>query len=478
MMSKSKFNVVKWVIWGIFTVGCTTRGQQETDSVKEITSAGIDISSEHPQYWQYNGETLLLLGGSDEDNLFQHPELDKQLDLLEQAGGNYVRNTLSCRDSGNVWPFGKSEEGLYNLDTWNEEYWNRLEHFLQATSSRDIVAQMEIWATFDFYRDIWEVNPFNPKNNVNYNTRRSKLPEVVDSHPIFTENNFFRSVPDQMALMVVLEYQQKFVDKVLEHSLNYDNVLYCMDNETSVTAEWGRFWADYIRKVALENGKKVHTTEMWDPWDLHHVAHRETMDHPEIYTFVDISQNNHITGDEHWENGLAQIEHLEKINALRPLNNVKIYGNDGGRHKTTRNAIESFCQNVLMGTASARFHRPPSGQGINQIAQACIKSLRDVEKRSISFFEGTASNDLLLSREANEAFCRNINRKEFIIYFPAGGTIDLDLKNQKTDFNLYWLDVLNSSWSDGEKIEGGIVVTIDAPAKDHQIALIQTSEES
>ncbi|MFO7922350.1 MAG: hypothetical protein R6U58_01505 [Bacteroidales bacterium] len=38
-------------------------------------------------------------------------------------------------------------------------------------------------------------------------------------------------------------------------------------------------------------------------------------------------------------------------------NNVKIYGNNGGRHKTTRDAIENFVKNVLMSCASARFHR-------------------------------------------------------------------------------------------------------------------------
>ena len=74
-----------------------------------------------------------------------------------------------------------------------------------------------------------------------------------------------------------------------------------------------------------------------------------------------------------------------EMDLLRPVNNVKIYGNDGGRHQTTQNAIESFCRNVFMGAASARFHRPTSGQGLNHIAQSIIQSMRMVQEASDFF---------------------------------------------------------------------------------------------
>ena len=40
----------------------------------------------------------------------------------------------------------------------------------------------------------------------------------------------------------------------------------------------------------------MQTTEMWDAWNLAHEMHKATFDHPEIYSFVDISQNNHPKG--------------------------------------------------------------------------------------------------------------------------------------------------------------------------------------
>lgn len=52
---------------------------------------------ENPWYWSYRGQPVLLLGGSDDDNLFQWPaeKLIPQLDRIAAAGGNVVRNTMT-----------------------------------------------------------------------------------------------------------------------------------------------------------------------------------------------------------------------------------------------------------------------------------------------------------------------------------------------------------------------------------------------
>lgn len=433
---------------------------------------GIQPSTDHPQYWTYDGDLVLPLGGSKEDNLFQVDDLEEHLDLLKSIGGNYVRNTMSSRDEDNLWPFAKTKDGPYDLEQFDEEYWQRFEKFLKATSDRDIIVQLEVWATFDFYRDNWDVNPFNPKNNVNYEYRRTKLTETVETHPIYAENNFFRSVPRQMAIAQLLEYQQKFVDKLLSHSLKYDHVLYCIDNETSVTSDWGEFWSGYIREKAERMDKTVHVTEMWDPWDLSHAFHRSTFNHPETYAFVEISQNNHITGEEHWLNGLEQIERLKQIGALRPANNVKIYGNDGGRHKTTRDAIEAFTRNVLFGSASARFHRPTSGQGLNSIAQHLIQSIRSVTE-STDFFNMEPSNHLLNSREPNEAFLRAKLNEEYILYFPKAGSVDLSIDETHSEYQIQWLNLLTSKWRETEQISAGRLLDVETPSDDHWIVWIR-----
>jgi hypothetical protein len=351
-------------------------------------------------------------------------------------------------------------------------YWSRFQTLLELTSEREIVVQVEIWATFDFYRENWALNPFNPQNNINYTTERTKLPADVKTHPVYCDNPFFWSVPSHENNMPVLDYQQRFVDKLLSYALAYDHVLYCIDNETSVTSEWGKFWSEYIRKKAAEQGKIIHVTEMWDPWDLDHISHRESFDHPEIYSFVEISQNNHQRGQNHWDNGLRQIEKLRLAGNLRPVNNVKTYGSDQGRHGGgTHNGIQKFIRSTLFGSAAVRFHRPTSGLGLGDTAQAVIQAVREATDR-INFFNAAPHNELLLQREENEAYCRAVPGKEYLVYFPEAGEVEIDLTAAGPGLVLQQLEILSGRWETLSLEEQAGSLTLKSPGK-HYIYILQ-----
>ncbi len=430
---------------------------------------GIEIYPGNPYYWQYEGRPVLLLGGSVEDNLFQIPDLEEHLDALAAAGGNYVRCTMSSRDEGNVWPFKKVGE-LYDLDQWNGDYWLRFATFLEETRRRDVIVQVEVWATFDFYRGNWGRNPFNPKNNSNYSAEESGLPTEVNSHPVQTGNPFFWSVPAENNQPVVLEYQRRFVDELLAYSLQYDHVLYCMDNETSVTAEWGAYWANYIREAAQKAGKTVHATEMWDPWDLDHRMHRATIEHPETYSFVDISQNNHQKGQAHYDN--AQKVRRRIADAPRPLNSVKIYGADGARFGGTRDSVERFWRNIFGGFASARFHRPPSGIGLSERARRMIRSARDVTD-AFDIFRCEPRPDLLGDRQENEAYCLAEPGRQYAVYFPDGGEVSLDLGDAEGQLEMRWYEIEAGLWEEPEPVQGGGKLELACPGPGQWAAVVR-----
>ncbi len=423
----------------------------------------------NPYYWQFKGKPVLLLGGSVEDNLFQIPNLAEHLDLLSAAGGNYVRCTMSCRDDGNVWPFAGTG-GAYDLDKWNGEFWRRFDRFLTETGKRGIIVQIEVWATFDYYRDIWARNPFNPKNNATYTAEASGLPTTVNSHPVKTGNDFFRSVPGAKHLKVVLTYQERFVEKLLAYSLRHDHVLYCMDNETSVTPKWGAYWAAFIRKKAKAAGRQVEVTEMWDKWDLAHPQHNATFDHPETYSFVDISQNNHNKGQTHYDNMQKQRRRLAR--RVRPMNNVKIYGADGGRYGNTRDAVERLWRNVFGGCASARFHRPSSGIGLSKLAQRMIRSAREVTG-AFNLFACKPHADLLSDRDEGEAYCLAEPGKQYAVYFPRGGQVTLNTKDAADHLTLRWYDIDAGKWRKGEKVEAGGTVNLKTPGAGQWAAVIR-----
>jgi len=440
----------------------------ETNRQQPANAKRIEVYPANPAYWQYAGQPVILLGGSVNDNLFQIPNLTEHLELLRSVGGNYVRNTMSCRDPGNVWPFKKTN-GKYDLNQWNTEYWRRFGNFLQLTCDRDIIVQIEVWATFDFYRQPWQQNPFNPKNNINYTSEQTGLPERVDSHPTRCENPFFWSVPAERNQKTVLKYQQRFVDKMLSFSLKFGHVLYCMDNETSVTAKWGKYWAQYIKARAKKVGLHVHTTEMWDAHDLAHPMHRATFDHPETYSFVDISQNNHQRGQNHWNN--AQQQRARIAENPRPLNNVKIYGANDGPFGNDQDAMERFWRNIFGQMASARFHRPPAGLGLGPKAQANIRSARLLLDQ-IDIFSCRPHNDLLANRQSNEAYCLAIPGRQFAVYFTNGGQVSLDIRSLKSPPGIRWLNVMTSRWTAARHLPANDWSALQCPASGQWVALV------
>ena len=433
----------------------------------------IQPYAKNPFYWQYKGKPVLLLGGSVEDNLFQIPDLEAHLDLLASVGGNYVRCTMSSRDEGDVWPFETTPGGKYDLEKPGREFWRRFERFLELTYQRDIIVQVEVWATFDYYRDCWDANPFNPRNNVNYTADAAGLPEVVATHPTKTDNPFFWSVPAEHDNEVVLRYQRAFVDQLLARSLKYPHVLYCMDNETSVTPAWGAYWSEYIKAAAAEAGTVVQTTEMWDPWDLSHEMHSHTFDHPETYSFVDISQNNHNSGQAHYDSALAQRRRLQRSGHVRPMNNVKIYGADTGRFGDDRDGQERFWRNIFAGCASARFHRPPSGLGLNQTAQTHIRSARMLTE-AMEVFSCAPRNDLLKDRDDNAAYCLAEPGRQYAVFFPDGGEVVLDASALGAEGNptVRWLDILAGRWHEPTRIAAGPAVELATPDEGFWVALL------
>jgi len=438
-----------------------------TETGDATASSGILVYQRNPYYWEYNGRPVLLLGGSVEDNLFQVPDIDKQLDILVQAGGNYVRNTMSSRDPGNVWPFQKVGE-KYDLDRWDPEYWQRFSRFLEQTAERDVIVQIEIWATFDFYRDYWKnSNPFNPRNNLNYTATGTGLRETVDSHPVKTGNSFFWSVPGENNQTTLLRYQQKFVDKILSYSLQYNHVLYCMDNETSVTPEWGAYWSRYIKESARAKGKQVYTTEMWDNWDLGHAQHDATIDHPEIYDFVDASQNNHNSGQEHYYNIISLRKRISQ--SKRPINNVKIYGGHG-RFGSEKDGVDRFWRNIFAGAASARFHRPDSGIGISDLAQRMIRSAREVTA-GFDIFNCRPGNDLLRQRETDEAYLLTDDKGAYFVYFPREGSVVIDTQMQSA-VGVKWFDIYEGIWIDGGTCGGQTEIRLSTPVETGCVALV------
>lgn len=465
--------------------GCTTSPNPDNPNDPDgLGGQRIQPYEENPWYWQYKGEPVLLLGGSDQDNLFNHPDLppnglEAHLDRLISAKQNgdtssqvkfYVRNTMSSRDEGNVWWFEKNDNtGLYDLDSFNEEYWDRFENFLKMTADRDIIVQIELFDRFDFAREPWDVNPFNPDNNINFTAEEIGLPAEIETHPGENENPFFFSVPELEDNVVLLQYQEAIVEKVLEISLQHGHVLYCISNETNGSPLWGEYWARFLQERADESDTGIEVTEMWDAWDLTDEEHGHTFNHPDLYSFVDISQNSHQQGQTHWDNMQKAREMLS--DQPRPMNTVKIYGGEPHGHGTEEGTIRLW-RNIFGGVASSRFHRPESGAGLSEIALTHLRSA-SMLVNEVDIFNSYPNNELLKERDENEAYSIAAPDNNYAVYFPDGGSVILDASEAGDSLTVRWLNIMESEWEGPEtkQLTSGIELT--APGDGQWAVLVQ-----
>lgn len=441
----------------------------------------IQPYSENPLYWQYNGEHVLLLGGSWQDNLFNHPiGLEKHLDLLHVVGGNYVRNTMSHRNEGNVFAYAR-RNGKFDLDRWNEEYWRRFEDFLRLTYERDIIVQVEIFDRHDLSTDHqtyggWSKHPFNPANNITYTPEESGLPVDIGSNHGWT-HPFFTVVPALQNNELLLGYQRAYVDKMLSISLNYPHVLYCVQNESSQDLAFGDFWAKHIHRRARETGCPVYVTDMRNQWDITHSNHHHIYNNPQRFNFLDVSQNSTQEGQTHWDRML-------RVRAMvqdhpRPINNNKIYsgGND-------EEAVARMFRIIFAGGASARFHRPHPlegtddhekstrwGLGLSPRAQATLRAARMLTD-AMNLFACEPRSDLLSERSSNEAYCLAETGKQYAVYFPDSGAVRLDISVAKGKLQVRWLDISRNAWQEPQTVTGGGILELKTPGKGHWAALV------
>lgn len=436
--------------------------------------------SENPRYWQYKAKPILLLGGSKTDHIFLAEGLQEHLDEIHEVGANYVRNTMSQREPKELKPYKLLPDGAFDLDQWNEDYWTRFAKMLKWTAEREIIVQIEVWDRFDYSRDNWSHSPWNPANNVNYSFEAVGFDREYPQHPARDRHPFFHTVPGmpkyEPKYDVIRRYQEAFVSKMLSYSLIYGHVLYCMNNETSTPALWGQYWIEFIQAKAAEQGALVYTTDMWDD-----AFQGEKAEHtpiiftdPEHYMFADISQVNSRNFDEdHWRVLLWLIQQVNN-GKPRPCNHTKIYG--GGYHSFgtggLQDGVERFWRNILGGSASSRFHRPPSGNGLNDRAKASIQAARLLES-VIKLWDIEPHMELLEDRRPNEAYLAAKPGEQYAVYFTYGGAVRLNRSDAKGTFTLRWISVTEGTWwGKEEPVEGGSVVKITAPFKGGWVAAI------
>lgn len=425
----------------------------------------VRVYEGNPFYWTINGQPTLLRGGSDGDSLWNYPAFQgeallEHLDALQAAGGNYIRAVMGSREQSvdgieAVYPFarisGGELDGIYDLEVWNEEYFERLAFFLNATRERGLVVQLEFWDRYEYHgsslgRKYWANSPWNPERNINYDVESSGLPvEVTPANPgsAPTTHPFFYTTPAQDDNQVVLPFQRAWFDRVVDLTLEHDHIIYSIGNESPEPFEWVDYWLDRLRGRAAEAGQHVDTTDMKYDNNIHSGAtHVYVHENPDRYTFIDISQVSApgvpLDGFRFRIGNLRN--RLREAGTVRPLNLVKIYG-------TNNLTLQKFWAAIFQGAAAVRFHRPIEnfGLGLGEVSTPHIASAALLD-RHFAISDANPDREVFLESDNNEALAlRRNDGNAYALLFTGLADSSLRLALEPGRWQQRWIDVSNAS---------------------------------
>lgn len=133
----------------------------------------IQISSEYPDYWSWDGkDPVLLLGAGGATDAFLDPEQEQKLNILDNNGGNYVSI-------------------MFNLDIHKSKE-DSLLAFLQTAEDKGIVVDLHIWGS-------------PTKNNSQSNSIGKQARELLYSTRRFKNLIYSLDIQDRKATEIALK---------------------------------------------------------------------------------------------------------------------------------------------------------------------------------------------------------------------------------------------------------------------------------
>lgn len=81
-------------------------------------------------------------------------------------------------------------------------------------------------------------------------------------------------------------------------------------------------------------------------------------------------------------------------------------------------------------------------------------------------------NDLLSDRLPNEAYCLAETGSQYAVYFPDGGSVDLNVSEARGPLTIRWLDLERSLWAEPISANAEGSIRLEPPGRGHWAALI------
>lgn len=240
---------------GIWALLCTPAGlPAPAGAIAEPELAGLVRAG---RWLKYNGRYPYFVG-LDYQHLAADPDVDiaAVLDALTGLRINKIRVWLDAYwnpDYRHPW---ERRDGKYDLDRWNEEYWQRLAWLAAEARTREIIVEVTLFSAYPADPAWWNNETFRPAWNRSSNWNGA-FSTNSDGHfyPQFFDLAYLERSTSGKTLV---DYQQALVDKALEKLGSFENVHFEIANEfpgdfktrgfIDRSYAWQLYWARYVKQ--------------------------------------------------------------------------------------------------------------------------------------------------------------------------------------------------------------------------------------
>jgi hypothetical protein len=347
--------------------------------------------AENPRYLAMDGVPFFAIGATHRHSwtpisrpaqfeLLQ--DLDRLAAAMSRIDSPHVRGFVRCLpyDPMNhmhdgpvdpvLQPWKRLDDGRYDLERFEPAWEQRLRAFLDAAGERGILVSLEVWDDWSVTRGIggawdpgpghgWHSHPFHPDNNINYD--RQALPHTTRA----CVAPFYETLPAvNRNPSLVLGFQQRYVDHLVELAGDYPNVLWNLSNETRASLAWSRYWADYLRQrlpAGAMIGEMPSTNRRDGGGECDHDLNPLTLSTDHRYDFVDIAQgvSRHEFGSDPTRQGIGGAERIRRYQqAMAEVGKIKPLVVSKDYHNVPAGGTAVLWSRMTGGAATSRFHRP------------------------------------------------------------------------------------------------------------------------
>jgi hypothetical protein len=445
-------NTLKMIVYAVILIGVFT-------GIIEAASASSSIKiADNGHYFEYNGKPVFLLGQG--CWVFM---TDIYVDYIppnqwyQSYGINYNRITLTSTWYTNrtvhAFPWNRSTTpgandggNKFDLNEWDPVFWGRLRGYLQDCNDECAVEKGS---------QRWEQHPFNPQNNIN------NIPDLDTTDASYSSSTGWSKSFYNVDNSVLMTLQDIYVQKLLNETSQYGNVIYEMANEYGGEGNtqfeghfaWPQHWIDFFSDYEAANGVQLLLTNMPFGVDYDQAeyfaasgidcidAYRQFPSYSDVQGVNDFLRSHYNQGKPIFAGKIGDdIEHCSVSENRKRLWTLFVSGGAGA-------GLKGICCDYGVCWAD------------DTTMEEMLSNIHNFIER-VEFWNMAPSDHLVTS---GIAYCLANPGNEYVVYLPDGGSVTVDLSDATGTLDVDWYNPKDGTYYDGGTVTDGGIETFTPP---------------